>query len=66
MKVAALTVEELMALIKEAVHEELRWLLGDPDKGLELRHVFEERLQASLSSTEQVPFEEVEKRFKLP
>ncbi len=66
MKVADLTVEELRALIKEAVQEELRWLLGDPDKGLELRHEFEERLQASLASTERIPYEEVKKRFKLP
>ena len=66
MKVADLTVEELRALIKEAVQEELRWVLGDPDKGLELRPEFEARVQASLASMERVPFEEVKKRFKLP
>ena len=37
MRVADLTVEELRALIKEAVQEELRELWSDPDKGLELR-----------------------------
>ena len=66
MKVADLTVAELRALIKEAVQEELRWVLGDPDKGLELRREFEEKLQASLATTERVPYEEVKKRVNLP
>ena len=65
MKVADLTVEELRALIKEAVQEELREILADPDKGLELRPEFVERLQNSLASTERIPFDEVKKRLDL-
>jgi hypothetical protein len=62
-KVTDLTVEELKALIKEAVHQEIREILGDPDKGLELSLEMEERLQNSLVSTERISFEEVKKRL---
>ena len=63
MRVADLTVEELRALIKEAVQEELRELWSDPDKGLELRPELEERLHSSLASKERISFDEVQKRL---
>jgi len=64
MKVADLSKEELRALISEVVEEELRELF-DPDYGLELREDFIARLEASLSSKERIPFEEVKKRLHL-
>lgn len=63
MKVTDLTVEELKALIKEAVQQEIREILGDPDKGLDLSPEMEERLQDSLASSERISFEEVKKRL---
>jgi hypothetical protein len=65
MKIADLTVEELQALIKNAIHEELHALLTDPDIGRELTHEMETRLASSLQSTERVPFDEVKKRYNL-
>jgi hypothetical protein len=52
MKVSELTLEELKALIGEAVEEKLKELLGDPDSGLELKEEVIERLKVSLSSKE--------------
>ncbi len=49
MKVSELTVEQLKALIKEAVAEQLEETLGDPDCGLELREEVRERLCRSLA-----------------
>jgi hypothetical protein len=66
MKVADLTVEELRTLIKRAVQEELREILDDPDKGLELRSEMEERLESSLASSQRTSFAEVKKRLNLP
>ena len=63
MKVSDLTIEELKALIREAVGEKLRELLSDPDDGLELRSEVEERLKTSLSSKEKISFEDVKKRI---
>ena len=65
MKVADLSIEELKALIKKAVEEEFRELLGDPDKGLHIHPEVQKRLQDSLASTERVPFVEVKKRLVL-
>jgi D-aminopeptidase len=65
MKVADLTVEELRALIKEAVQEELRGVLADPDEGLELSAEIEERLRASLASSARMPLVEAKKRLDL-
>ncbi len=50
MKVSELTVEELKALIKEAVAEQLEETLGDPDCGLELLEEVRERLCRSLAA----------------
>ena len=65
MKVADLTVEELRTLIKEAVQEELREILDDPDKELQFRPEFEARLRNSLASTERITFDEVKNRLNL-
>ena len=65
MKVADLTVEELQALIKNTIHEELQELFTDPDAGRELTQEMESRLASSLQSTERVPFEEVKRRYNL-
>ncbi len=52
MKVSELTVEELKALIKEAVAEQLEETLGDPDCGLELQEEVKERLCRALADKE--------------
>ena len=52
MKVKELSVEQLIALIQEAVEEKLQEILGDPDQGLELREDIKERLRQSLSAVE--------------
>ena len=65
MKVSDLTVEELRTLIKNTLHEELHDLLADPDTGLELRQEIEARLASSLTSTERISFDEVQRRLNL-
>jgi hypothetical protein len=63
MKVIDLTTEELKKFIQDAVDEKIEELFFDPDNGLELRGEAEQRLIASLSSKDRIPFEEVKKRF---
>jgi len=65
MRVADLTIEELRRIIKEIMDEKFKELLFDPDEGLELKEEIEQRLRASLLSTERIPFEEVKKRAGL-
>ena len=65
MKVANLNLEELKALIKEAVKEEIEELLEDPDRGLELREEFIEELKATLAAKERIPIEEIAKELGL-
>lgn len=65
MRVADLTIEELRRIIKEIMDEKFRELLFDPDEGLELKEEIEQRLRASLLSTERIPFEEAKKRAGL-
>ena len=65
MKVADLTIDELKKLIREAIDEQFKELLFDPDDGLELRDEVEQRLRASLASKERIPFEKVKKRLGL-
>ncbi len=48
-KVAELTVDELKHIIQETIEQKLSEMLGDPDKGLELRPEFEQRLRRSLA-----------------
>ena len=52
MKVKELSVEQLKALIQEAVEEKLQEILDDPDQGLEVREEVKERLKRSLIATE--------------
>ena len=63
MKVKELTVEQLKALIQEAVEEKLEELIGDPDLGLELTEEITERLRSSLAAMQSgekgVPIERV-------
>lgn len=65
MKVADLTVDELQTLIRNIVHDELRDLMTDPDKGLELTDEIQTRLQASLASADRISFEDVQRRLNL-
>ena len=65
MKVADLTIDELKKLIREAVDEQFKEILFDPDNGLELKDEMEQRLRASFASKERIPFEEVKKRVGL-
>ena len=69
MKVADLSTEELKNLIREAVEEKLRELLGDPDWGLKLREEVKERLVHSLAAIKKeekgIGVEEVAERFGL-
>ncbi|HHT9119997.1 MAG TPA: hypothetical protein ACFYD3_05585 [Candidatus Hypogeohydataceae bacterium YC41] len=65
MKVSDLTLEELKALIKEAVREEIEGLLEDPDKELELKEDILEEIKASLASKERIPVEDVAKELGL-
>ena len=51
-KVKELSVEQLKALIQEAVEEKLQEVLGDPDQGLELKEDIKERLRRSLAAVE--------------
>jgi hypothetical protein len=63
MKVSDLTVDELKKLIREVVDEKFHEILFDPDSELELRDDIEQRLKASLTSKERIPFEEVKERL---
>jgi len=65
MKVADLTIEDLKKLIREAVGEQFKEMLLDPDNGLELRDEVEQRLRTSLASKERIPFEKVKERLGL-
>lgn len=65
MKAVDLTVEELRALIREVVQEELQDLVVDPDKGLELTDDIQARLRLSLGSSNRIPFEDVKNRLNL-
>ena len=62
-KVADLTVEEFRELVHESVLQSLLEVLGDPDKGLELRDDLAEKLGRSLKDVESggktVPADEV-------
>jgi len=68
-KVKELSVEQLIALIQEAVEEKLQEILGDPDQGLELKEDIKERLKQSLSAVERgergIPISQVVKETGL-
>ena len=59
-KVSDMNVEELKALIRDAIFE-----IIDPDYGLELRPEFERSLKKSLKSKKRIPAENVAKRLGL-
>ena len=67
MKVKDLTVEQLKALIDEAVEDKLTEILGDQDKGLELtdeaKCEIEEALAALKRGEEGIPLEELAKEM---
>jgi hypothetical protein len=65
MKVADLTIDELKTLIREAVSEQFKEMLFDPDNGLELKDEVEQRLRASLASKERIPLDKVRERLGL-
>ena len=65
MKAADLTVDELQALIRKVVHEELQNLIADPDQFLELSDEVKARLQLSLSSKDRISLREVKDRLNL-
>lgn len=65
MKTADLTVDELQALIRKVVHEELRNIMTDPDKYLEITDEIKARLELSLDSSERITLQEVKDRLKL-
>ena len=65
MKAADLTVDELQALIRKVVHEELQNLMTDPDQFLELSDEIKARLQLSLSSKDRISLREVKDRLNL-
>jgi hypothetical protein len=51
-KVGELTISELRELVREIIIQTLQEMLGDPDKGLELRDDFVVELQRSLEAVE--------------
>ncbi|MYB19315.1 MAG: hypothetical protein F4Y16_10050 [Holophagales bacterium] len=51
-RIADLTVSEFKDLVHEAVTNSIAELLGDPDRGLELRDDFAEELRKSLADPE--------------
>ena len=65
MKVTDMTTDELKKLIREAIDEQFKEILFDPDNGLELKEEVEQRLRASLASKERIPLEKVKERLGL-
>ena len=69
MKVKELTVEQLKMLIDEAVEDKLAEILGDPDRGLELKEEVKARLRDSLAAVKRgekgIPIEQVAKELGL-
>lgn len=67
--VAQLTVSQLEALIEAAVERKLTEMLGDPDRGLELKPAVKNKLRRSLAAIEQgergIPAKSVAKELGL-
>ncbi|OGO01766.1 MAG: hypothetical protein A2Y59_06605 [Chloroflexi bacterium RBG_13_52_14] len=60
MKVKDLGIDEFKALIQEVVEEKLEELLGDPDRGLELKPEIKKQLERSLAAKAKgIPVEKV-------
>ena len=68
-KVSDLTVDELRAIIREAVIETLSDFTKDPDEGLELREDFAAELEESIKAVEAgqptIPVEEIARKYGL-
>ena len=68
-KVADLTIDELRAIIREAVSETLSDFVEDPDEGLELREEFaaelEESIKAVVAGQPTIPAEEFARKHGL-
>ena len=68
-KVADLTIDELRAIIREAVSETLSDFVEDPDEGLELREEFAAELEESIKAVEAgqptIPAEEFARKHGL-
>ena len=68
-KIADLTVREFKELVREVVIQTIREILGDPDRGLELRDDFAEELKRSLATVEAggktIPVKEVAAKLGL-
>ena len=64
---ARMSVEELRAVVEEAVEKKLTEMLGDPDKGKTLRATIQRRLRRSLQATRRgergVPAEAVARKY---
>lgn len=65
MKTADFTVDELQALIRKVVHEELQNIMADPYQHLELTDEIKARLELSLGSTDRITLQEVKDLLKL-
>ena len=65
MKTADLTVDELQALIRKVVHEELQNIMADPGQHLEITDEIKARLELSLGSTDRITLQEVKDRLQL-
>ena len=63
MKVKEITIEQLKALIDEAVEDKLAEILGDPDRGLELTDEAKCKIEESLAALKRgekgIPLEEL-------
>ncbi len=63
MKVKEMSIDELKALIYQAVEEKLYEILGDPDQGMELKEEVKDMLRKSLVATQHgergIPAQEV-------
>lgn len=65
MKAANLTVDELQAMIRKVVQEELQNIMIDPDRHLEITDEIKARLELSLGSSDRISLQEVKERLKL-
>jgi len=69
MKVKEMSIDELKALIYQVVEEKLYEILGDPDRGMELKEEVKDTLRKSLAATQHgergVPAQEVASKMSL-
>jgi CO dehydrogenase/acetyl-CoA synthase alpha subunit len=64
MNIKDLTVEQFKALIEAIVEAKLEEILGDPDKGLEVREeIIEKLITQRTSKKKRIPMYEIEKEL---